>query len=55
MRFYAVFGNIQGLASSNAVVINGKQVGTIYSTEGSRDMRRIVVALTLNQTVDNTG
>lgn len=52
MRFYAVFGNIQGLASSNAVVINGKQVGTIYSTEGSRDMRRIVVALTLNQAVD---
>ncbi|MEO6731014.1 MAG: MlaD family protein [Ferruginibacter sp.] len=51
MRFYAVFGNIQGLASSNAVMINGKQVGTIYSTEGGADLRRIVVAVTMNQPV----
>jgi phospholipid/cholesterol/gamma-HCH transport system substrate-binding protein len=29
-RFYAVFDNIQGLATSNPVIINGKQVGTCY-------------------------
>ncbi|MEP7108932.1 MAG: MlaD family protein [Ferruginibacter sp.] len=52
VRFYAVFGNIQGLATSNAVVINGKQVGTIYSTEGGRDMRRIVVAITMSEAVN---
>jgi len=52
MRLYAVFGNIQGLAVSNAVVINGKQVGTVYSTEGGPDMRRIVVAITMNQIVN---
>ncbi|MBC7887422.1 MAG: MCE family protein [Ferruginibacter sp.] len=52
MRFYAVFGNIQGLATSNAVIINGKQVGTIYSTDGGQDMRRIIVAITMNQTVN---
>lgn len=52
MRFYAVFGNIHGLANSNAVVINGKQVGTVYSTEGGTDMRRIIVAITMNQAVN---
>lgn len=52
MRFYAVFGNIQGLATSNAVMINGKQVGTIYSTDGGKDMRRIVVSLSMNQSIN---
>ena len=52
MRFYAVFGNIQGLATSNAVMINGKQVGTVYSTDGGTDMRRIVVGINMNQPVN---
>ena len=52
MRFYAIFGNIQGLTSSNAVVINGKQVGTVYSTDGGEDMRKIIVAITMNQMVN---
>lgn len=51
-RFYAVFGNIQGLTSSNAVVINGKQVGTVFSTDGGKDMRRIVVAVNMSQQVN---
>ncbi|MEO7769287.1 MAG: MlaD family protein, partial [Ferruginibacter sp.] len=55
MRLYAVFGNIQGLATSNAVMINGKQVGTIYSTDGGEDMRRIVVGITMNQTINIPG
>jgi phospholipid/cholesterol/gamma-HCH transport system substrate-binding protein len=52
VRYYAVFENIQGLATSNAVVINGKQVGTVFSTDGGVDMRKITVVLTLNQAVN---
>lgn len=52
MQFYAVFGNIQGLATSNAVMINGKQVGTIESADGGVDMRRIVVGVTMKQKVN---
>jgi phospholipid/cholesterol/gamma-HCH transport system substrate-binding protein len=51
MRFYAVFENIEGLTSSNAVFINGKQVGTVYSSDGGEDMRKITVALTINQLI----
>ncbi|UAY53379.1 MlaD family protein [Ferruginibacter albus] len=51
-HFYAVFDNIQGLANSNPITINGKQVGTVTATDGGRDMRRIVVTMTLNQTLD---
>lgn len=52
IRYYAVFGNINGLISSNPVVINGKQIGNIYGTEAGNDMRKIKVTLTLNQAVD---
>lgn len=52
VRYYAVFENIQGLATSNAVVINGKQVGTVFSTEGGVDMRKITVVLNLNQSIN---
>ncbi len=51
LHFYAVFENIEGLTPSNAVVINGKQVGTVYSTDGGDDMRKITVALTMNQSI----
>jgi phospholipid/cholesterol/gamma-HCH transport system substrate-binding protein len=51
-QYYAVFSNIQGLANSNPVIINGKQVGTISGTDGGRDMRRIVVAMNMSQAVD---
>ncbi len=50
-RYYAVFDNIQGLVSSNAVIINGKQIGTVSGTSAGNDMRRITVAMTLNQPV----
>ncbi len=51
-HYSAVFGNIQGLANSNPVMINGKQVGTVVSTDGGRDMRRIVVGINITQAVD---
>lgn len=50
-RYYAVFKDIQGLANSNPVVINGKQVGNIENTNGGRDMRRIVVQLNITEDV----
>ena len=52
IHYYAVFNNIQGLANSNPVVINGKQVGTIASTNGGRDMRRIIVTMNISQPLD---
>ncbi|MEI9934973.1 MAG: MlaD family protein [Ferruginibacter sp.] len=51
-QYYAVFGNIQGLANSNPIIINGKQVGTVLSTDGGKDMRRIVVSMNMTQDVD---
>jgi phospholipid/cholesterol/gamma-HCH transport system substrate-binding protein len=51
-KYYAVFDNINGLANGNPVAINGKQVGTISSTDGGRDMRRIVVTMSMNQQLD---
>lgn len=41
-HYFAVFDDVQGLANSNPVVINGKEVGTIAKTDGGKDMRRIV-------------
>jgi phospholipid/cholesterol/gamma-HCH transport system substrate-binding protein len=51
-HYYAVFQDIQGLANSNPVVINGKEVGTIASTDGGKDMRRIVVDISMKQDVN---
>ncbi len=51
-RYYSVFDNIQGLVTSNAVMINGKQVGTVTSADGGADMRRIVVGFTLQDKVN---
>ena len=48
IKYYAVFDNIQGLATSNPVVINGKQVGTISNTDGGLDMKKIVVTLNMS-------
>lgn len=50
-HYYAVFNDIQGLANSNPVVINGKQVGNINKTDGGKDMRRIVVDINMTEDV----
>ena len=52
IRYYAVFDNIQGLSNSNPVVINGKQVGTIFNTDGGVDMRKIIVTINMTQAVN---
>jgi len=51
-HYYAVFDNIEGLSVGNPVVINGKQVGSVISTDGGRDMRKIVVTINMNLDVD---
>jgi phospholipid/cholesterol/gamma-HCH transport system substrate-binding protein len=48
-NFYASFSDIQGLAVSNPVVINGKQVGSISKTDGGLDMKRILVSINMKQ------
>lgn len=50
-HYFAVFKDIQGLATSNPVVINGKQVGNINKTDGGKDMRRIVVDINMTEDV----
>lgn len=50
-HYFAVFSDIQGLANSNPVVINGKQVGNINKTDGGKDMRRIVVNINMTEDV----
>jgi len=52
LHFFARFDNIQGLNNSNPVVINGKQVGTVSSTDGGRDMRQIIVSMRMSQVID---
>jgi phospholipid/cholesterol/gamma-HCH transport system substrate-binding protein len=48
----AVFQDIQGLANSNPVVINGKEVGTVYATDGGKDMRNIKVTMNMKEEVN---
>ncbi len=50
-HIYAVYENIQGLAKSNPVVINGLQVGNISNLDGGREVRRIVVTVNLTKDV----
>jgi phospholipid/cholesterol/gamma-HCH transport system substrate-binding protein len=51
-QYFAAFNDIQGLAKSNPVVINGKEVGTIYETDGGKDMRRITVTVSMKEDVN---
>jgi phospholipid/cholesterol/gamma-HCH transport system substrate-binding protein len=48
---YAVFEDIQGLAKSNPVVINGLQIGRISNLDGGKDMKRIIVQVELTHNV----
>lgn len=49
---YAVYSDVQGLAKSNPVVINGLQIGRIESLEGGADLKRILVKVTLFKEVN---
>lgn len=49
---YARYTDVQGLAASNPVMINGLQVGTVYSINPSKSMKEIMVNMTLTKDVD---
>lgn len=51
-HIYAVYGDVQGLQKSNPVVINGVQVGRIANLDGGKDMKRIVVTVSLTRDVN---
>lgn len=51
-KLYAVYQNVQGLNRSNSVIINGLQVGTITHLDGGKEMKEIVVTVTLSKDVE---
>ena len=51
-NLFAKYTNVQGLATSNAVVINGLQVGTVYSITTDKNMKEILVNMNLTKDVN---
>jgi len=49
---FAKYTNVQGLAPSNPVMINGLQVGTVYSITTDKNMKVILVNMTLTKDVN---
>ncbi len=49
---FAKYTNVQGLATSNPVMINGLQVGTVYSITTDKNMKEILVNMTLTKDVN---
>lgn len=49
---YGIYGNVQDLQNSNPIVINGLQVGTVYKISPDKDMRRILVELTITKDIN---
>ena len=49
---YAVYQDVQGLSKSNPVVINGLQIGRIENLDGGKDMKHIVVTVSLTKDVN---
>ena len=52
MLLYGKYSNIQGLAPSNPVVINGMQVGTVSKISNDKNMREMVVTLTISKDIN---
>src|SRR5215472_11112480 len=51
-KIYAIFKNVEGMEVSNAVRINGLQVGTVFDiNEKDKDMSAIVVTINLKKDV----
>lgn len=49
---FAKYTHVQGLAASNPVVINGLQVGSVYSINTDKNMKEILVKMTLTKEVN---
>ncbi len=48
----AKYTNVQGLATSNPVMINGMQVGTVYKISTDKNMKEILVNMTITKDVN---
>ena len=46
-----IYGNVQKLAPSNPIIINGLQVGTVYKISTDKDMRRITVEMNITKDI----
>ncbi|MFZ1783675.1 MAG: MlaD family protein [Ferruginibacter sp.] len=51
-NLYAKYTNVQGLAPSNPVTINGLQVGSVYSITTDKNMKEILVNMNLTKEVN---
>lgn len=49
---YAKYTNVQGLAPSNPVMINGLQVGQVYSINTDKNMKQILVNINMTKDVN---
>lgn len=49
---FGIYGNVQKLAPSNPVIINGLQVGTVYKISTDKDMRRILVNMNITKDIN---
>ncbi len=49
---YAKYTNVQGLAASNPVMINGLQVGNVFSLTTDKNMKEILVNITMTKDVN---
>ncbi len=48
---YANYNNVQGLQKSNLVLVNGMQVGTVYDIRTDKNMKKILVEITITKDV----
>ncbi len=51
-HIYAVYQDVQLLTKSNAVFINGLQIGSIENLDGGKDMKQIVVTINITKDVN---
>jgi len=49
---FAKYHNVQGLANSNPVMINGMQVGSVYKMTADKNMKEIIVEINLTKDVN---
>ena len=49
---FSIYGNVQKLAPSNPIIINGLQVGTVYKITTDKDMRRILVNMNITKDIN---
>ena len=52
MILYAKYNNIQGLTTSNPVIINGMQVGLVNEINNDKDMKTLLVTIELHQNIN---